>query len=220
MEMILAIGVATLTLLAATMVLFTSLHLQSDTAAITDAAGPMDNTVEYIKRDLAGCVTPTNGTSKVLSGGFRAGNGVVSQGISGAIQVEMCTTTGALSDRQPWAEIQRVAYGLKAPSDAGATGQDLYRYVVRNLLTFNQPEVEEQFLLSGVASLNVTCYDGATWQAAWDTTSTMSVNTNLPLAVKVQLKLAGNSRSEPIQIVVPIDAVARTNVIITSTSSN
>jgi type II secretion system protein J len=218
-EMILAIGVAALVLISANFVLFTALHLRDDTAEMVDAATPVDSTIAFLKRDLANCVTPTNGTSKILSGGFRAGTGLSSVGVSDPVAVEMFTTTGALSDSQPWAEIQRVTYELKMPTERGATGRDLYRSVVRNLLTFNTPDVDEQFMLGGVESIQFSGYDGAQWQDAWDTASMSSVNTNLPLAVKVTIKLAGNPQSQPLQLVVPMDAVARTNMVFSASGS-
>jgi type II secretion system protein J len=217
-EMILAIGVAALVLMTANLVLFTALHLRDDTAAMVDAATPIDSAAAFLKRDLQCCVTPTNGTSKVLSGGFRAGNGLTSAGESDPVQIEMFTTTGALSDSQPWGEIQRVTYELKTPATRDAVGRDLYRSVARNLLTLNTPQVEDQFMLGGVESIKFSCYDGAVWQDAWDTTSLSSVNTNLPTAVKVEIQMAGNAQAQPIELVVPIDAVSRTNMVFSTTS--
>jgi type II secretion system protein J len=212
-ELILAIGVAALVLLTANLVLFTALHLRTDTVQMVDAATPIDSTVSFLKRDLECCVTPTNGTSKVLSGGFRAGTGLTSAGVSDPVVIEMYTTTGALSESQPWGEIQRVTYELKAPASRDSTGRDLYRSTARNLLTFNSPQVEDQFMLGGVESIKFSCYDGAQWQDAWDTTSLTSVNTNLPTAVKVEIQMAGNAQAQPIELIVPLDAVVRTNMV-------
>jgi type II secretion system protein J len=217
-ELILAIGVAALVLLVANTVLFTALHLRNDTTELVDAATPVDATVSLLKRDLACCVTPTNGTSKVLSGGFRAGNGLTSAGVSDPVSIEMFTTTGALSAGQPWGEIQRVTYELKTPMTHDTAGRDLYRSVTRNLLTFNTPQVEDQFMLGGVESIKFSCYDGAQWQDSWDTTSQSSVNTNLPAAVKVEIQMAGGAQAQPVELIVPLDCVARTNMVFTTTS--
>lgn len=219
-EMILAIGVASLVLIAANMVLFTALHLRDDTAEMVDAATPIDSAVTFLKRDLQCCVTPTNGTTKILSGGFRAGIGISSVGVSDPVAVEMFTATGALSESQPWSEIQRVTYELKNPTTANVVGKDLYRSVLRNLLASSAtPAVEEQFMLGGVESLKVSCYDGAIWQDAWDTTSLSTVNTNLPWAVKVSIQMAGNTQAKPVEIVVLLDCVARTNMVLSATGS-
>ena len=216
-EMILAIGIAALALLCASAVLFSALRLRDATTGIVDASQPVEQTLTYLRRDLQCCVTPTNGTSKVLSGSFRAGNGIDSVGVSDPVTVEMFTATGALSQNAPWADIQRVTYGLKNSTDASGR-RDLYRTVMRNLLSTATPEVEEQLMLPGVENLRVSCYDGAQWQDTWDTTSTSTLYTNLPLAVRVQIQLAGAKPDDLIQLVVPIDSVARTNRVVSSGS--
>ena len=38
--------------------------------------------------------------------------------------------------------------------------------------------------------------------------------TNLPIAVKVDIQMAGGPASQPVEFIVPMDAVARTNVIL------
>ncbi|HEV2691779.1 MAG TPA: type II secretion system protein GspJ [Verrucomicrobiae bacterium] len=216
-EVMLAIGISGIVLVSVSSVLFTALHLRDSTADMVDAAAPVDSTVTFLKRDLQNCVVPTNGTSKVLSGSFRAGEGTVSD--SGPVSVEMYTTTGALSEKEPWAEIQRVTYELKTPAIASA-GRDLYRSVTRNLLSSGTPEVTDQLMLNNVADLKFTCYDGAIWQPTWDTSSATAVNTNLPQAVKVDIQMAGNPPPAPVEIVVPLDCVARTNMVLVTTTSN
>ena len=215
-EMILAIGVASIVLIAVNAVLFTSLHLRDDTSDMVDAATPVDATATFLKRDLECVVTPTNGTSKVLSGGFRVGNNISSAGVSDPVAIEMVTATGALSASQPWGDLQRVTYELKNAASATATGRDLYRSITRNLLAVNTPEVTDQLMLSGVTSVKFSCYDGAQWNDTWDTTSTTSANTNLPLAVRVEIQMAGNANAQPVEIVLPIDSVSRTNMVLTS----
>ena len=219
-EMILAVGIAALVLIAVNLVLFTALHLRDATEDMVDAEAPVDSTVAFIERDLQCCVTPTNGTSKVLSGGFRAGNNLTSVGVSDPVAVEMFTATGALSDSAPWADIQRVTYELKTPAGSSAAGKDLYRSVLRNLLATTAPVVDDQFMLGGVASVKFSCYDGTQWDDTWDTTSATAVNTNLPLAVRVDIQMAGNPNAQPVEIVVPIDAVSRTNMVLTTTASS
>ena len=216
-EMILAIGVAAIVLIAVNAVFFTSLHLRDDTSDMVDAATPIDATVTFLKRDLQCIVTPTNGTSKVLSGGFRVGENITSDGVSDPVAIEMCTATGALSDSQPWGDIQRVTYELKNSAVANAPGRDLYRTVLRNLLAVSTPTVDDQLMMRGVTSVKFSCYDGATWQDAWDTTSATAVNTNLPLAVKVEIQMAGNANAQPIEMVVPIDSLSRTNMVLAAT---
>jgi len=219
-EMILAIGVAALVLVAVNAVLFTSLHLRQVTTDVVDAATPVDQAFTFLRRDLQCVVTPTNGTTKVLSGGFRVGTGITSTGVSDPVAVEMFTATGALSLSAPWADIQRVTYELKNSTD-GSGRRDLYRSVTRNLLSLNTPDVKDQLMLNAVENVKFTCYDGSRWQETWDTTDPTSVNTNLPLAVRVEIRLAGSSTTtEPIQLVVPIDSVVRTNMVLSSTTGS
>jgi type II secretion system protein J len=217
-EMILAIGIAAIVLIVVNAAFFSSLHLRNQTADMVDAAAPVDAAVTFLKRDLQCAVTPTNGTSKVLSGGFRVGNSLNSAGVSDPVAIEMFTATGALSDREPWGDIQRVTYELKTPTVSTATGRDLYRSVMRNLLAVATPDVTEQLMLSGVATLKFSCYDGAQWNDTWDTTDPTAINTNLPAAVRVDIQMAGRSDLGPIEIVVPIDSQPRTNAVLTAST--
>ncbi len=220
-EMVLAIGVAAIVLVAVNAVLFASLRLRDATADAVDAATPVDQAVTFIRRDLECVVTPTNGTTKVLSGDFRAGN-VSSPGVPEPVAIEMFTATGALGASAPWADIQRVTYELKEPIERDAVGKDLYRSVARNLLSLTTPDVQDQLMLSGVQDIKFTCFDGAQWQETWDTTGVTSTETNLPLAVRVDIQMAGNNAASiaPIELVVPIDAQTRTNTVLTATGGN
>ena len=224
-EMVLAIGVAAIALIAVNGVLFAALRLRDVTQNVVDSAAPLDQTVATIRHDLLCIVQPTNVTSGVLSGSFRVGE-VNSSGVSETAAIEMYTASGVMNANQPWADIQRVTYELKQPANLSANGRDLYRSVVRNLLTITTPDVEDQFLMSGVKDFTVTCYDGMGWQTSWDTTSFNSVNTNLPTAIRVDIQMAGRNNNnvyQPIVIIVPIDVQTRTNITptaATSTSSN
>ena len=216
-EMILAIGIAAIVLIAVNAVFFSALHLRDATVDMVDAATPVDAAVAFIKRDLQCAVTPTNGTSKILSGGFRVGSGINSLGVTEPVAIELFTASAASSDRAPWADIQRVTYELKTPVSRAMAGQDLYRSVVRNLLPLTTPDVTDQLMLNGVESVKFSCYDGAQWNEVWDTTDSTSLHTNLPLAVKVDIQMAGRADAGPIEIVVPIDAVSRTNAVLATT---
>jgi type II secretion system protein J len=218
-EMILAIGVAAMVLIAINAVLFAALRLRNATADAVDAAAPVDQAVSFIRRDLECVVTPTNGTTKVLSGGFRVGN-VNSPGVPEPVAIEMFTATGALSDNAPWADVQRVTYELKQSANRNAVGRDLYRSVVRNLLSMTTPVVQDQIMLNGVQDIKFYCFDGSQWQDTWDTTGATSTYTNLPLAVRVDIQMAGNSpaNAQPIELVVPIDAQSPTNAVLTTSS--
>jgi type II secretion system protein J len=207
-EVILAIGVASIVLIAACAAFFTALHLRDATADAVDAATPVDQSLTILRRDLQCAVTPK--ASGVLSGDFKIGN-VTSTGISDPVSAEIYTADGALSENNPWGDIQRVTYELK-DSTTGAAGKDLYRSVTRNLLTETTPDVEDQLMIRGVDSVQFSAYDGSQWNDSWDTTDTTSANTNLPVAVRVDIQLTGSDKnSSPIEILVPIDSQSRTN---------
>ena len=207
-EMILAIGVASIVLIAANAAFFTALHLRDATADAVDAASPIDQSLTLLRRDLQCAVTPK--ASGVLSGDFKIGN-VTSTGISDPVAAEIYTATGALSENAPWGDIQRVTYELKN-STSGGNGRDLYRSVTRNLLTETTPDVEDQLMIRGVDSVQFSAYDGSQWNDSWDTTDTTSANTNLPVAVRVDIQLTSSGKNSlPIEILVPIDSQSRTN---------
>jgi len=218
-EMVLAIGVAALVLIAINTVLFAALNLRDETAGAVDAATPVDQTMTFLRRDLECVMTPTNGTTKILSGDFRVGN-VNSDGVSVPVAIEMFTATGSLSDSAPWADIQRVTYELKDSANLNAAGKDLVRSVARNLLTITTPDVEDQLMLSGVESVKFSCFDGSQWQDTWDTTGLTSANTNLPVAVRVDIQMSGDNNQQPIELIVPIDSQMRTNAVLKATAGS
>jgi type II secretion system protein J len=205
-EMILAIGIAAIVLAAANAVFFTALHLRNAASDAVDSASPTDQALTILRRDLQCAVTPK--ASGLLSGDFKIGN-VTSLGIGDPVSAEIFTATGALSESEPWGDIQRVTYELKNSPDGGA-GKDLYRSVSRNLLTLATPDVEDQLMLSGVDSVQFSGFDGTQWYSTWDTTDTTSANTNLPVAVRVDIQLTGD-KNAPIEILVPIDSQSRSN---------
>jgi type II secretion system protein J len=204
LEMILAVGVAALVLGVISSAFFGALRLREATANAVDAAAPVDRALACLRRDLQCAVTPK--ASGVLSGNFKTGN-VTSTGINAPVAAEICTATGDLSPNEPWADIERVTYELKDAADRSRPGRDLYRSVTRNLLTLAAPEVADQWLMSGVESVQFSCYNGAEWFETWDTSDTMSVNTNLPVAVRVRIQLAGDKSA--IELVVPVDSQTR-----------
>jgi type II secretion system protein J len=208
-EMILAIGIAAIVLVTVCTIFFAGLRLRQSTQALVDDATPVDQALTTMERDLRCMTIPTNGTSKVLSGGFRVGD-IISSGNGSPVAIELYTATGELGDKKPWGDIQRVTYELRDPTDRQRPGKDLIRSVTRDLLTTSTPQVEDQWMMGGVQSITFSCYDGAQWWPTWDTTGLTSANTNLPAAVRVDIQPVGNQMS-PFEIVVPVDLEAVTN---------
>ena len=229
-EMILAVGITAVVMVAVTTVFFTALHLRNATQALVDSEVPLETTSTLLRRDLRGLMPPA--TNGIISGDFKVGN-ITSAGIGFPVAIEMYTTTGAPNPNDPWGEVQRVTYELRNPADISQPGKDLYRSVTRNVLaaasvtlanTGNTSlgaanpgsiDVEDEWMMGNVADFEISCFDGTQWQTVWDTTNPLSANTNLPLAVRVDIQLAGETfnsqRPEPMEFLVPIDSMSRTN---------
>ncbi len=212
-ELILAIGVTAIVLIAVNGVFFSAMRLRESTVAAVDGALPVQQALTTLRRDLEGAMPPrTNG---IFAGDFKVG-GVTSIGLNQPVDIELYTTTGALRANEPWGEVQKVTYQLRLPADRSAPGKDLIRSVTRNLLATVTPQPQDQWMLAGVESVTYSCYDGTQWRDYWDTTVT---DTNLPIAVRVRIQFSGES-SGPAEIVVPIDAQPRTTpAIVTNTGS-
>ena len=212
-EMILAVGITAVVLVAVSTVLFSALKIRAATQALVDDETPLDQLAIVLRRDLQCAMPPyTNGT---FSGDFKVGN-VTSPGLGQPVAIEMYIATGALSQNEPWGDVQKVTYELRTSANMGQPGRDLIRSVSRNILATSTVDVEDQWMLGGVSDLTITCYDGAQWQPAWDTTDPTASTTNLPMAVKVEIRFegasAGGIRPPPIQFFVPLDTQSRTNI--------
>jgi hypothetical protein len=131
---------------------------------------------------------------------------------------DIYTSTGIVDGTSPWANMQKVCYTLKQSTTRNGAGKDLVRLVSRNLLPTTQEEVEEQWLMSDVAQIQFSFYDGTQWRTSWDSTSETTV---LPMAIKVQIDLApknADPRSQtPVQLVVPVMVQVNTNQTQTTT---
>lgn len=211
-EMILAIGVAAIVLVVINATFFSALHMRGAAQNLVDGASPVNLALTTMRHDLQGAVQPNpNG---YMSGDFKVGD-ISTVGIGDVVSLELFTTTGALMEDVPWGEVQRVTYGLKAPVSRDTVGKDLIRTVTRNLLGSATLIVVDQWMMGGVEKIDFECYDGQQWLNTWDTTGTTSLNTNLPVAVRVRIQEAqgGNQVStlEPIEMIVPIDTQVITN---------
>lgn len=204
-ELILAVGIMAIVLIAINSVFFTSMRLHESTNEVVDEALPIQQALGTMRRDFQSAIPPSE--SGILTGDFKVGN--VSSTTGQPVDVELYTTTGVMRENEPWSETQKVTYALRNPMNVMSPGRDLVRSVTRNLLATTQLAPGDEQLLSGVQSVQYECYDGATWNNAWDST----VTTNLPTAVRIKIILAtaGGGTGRPLEIVVPIDSQSRTN---------
>jgi len=210
MEMLLALAVSAIVLAGIGGVFYSAMRLRERTAALVDASAPLNQALAFLRRDLRGAMTPGG----IFAGVFRGG--MLSGGLTEGYGLQFSTTTGVITDDQPWGDIQDVVYELRDPIERNDTGgRDLIRSVSRNLLPVTTQEATDQWLLGNVLNLEVACYDGFEWRDSWD--STLG-DTNLPVAVRVRIELAADNAAdtrnrEPIELIVPLGIQSRTNAI-------
>jgi general secretion pathway protein J len=209
MEMLLALAVSAIVIAAIGGVFYSALRLRNSAAAALDETAPLHQTLALLRRDLQGALPPTG----LMASNFTVG--ALSGGMGQNSALQFSTSTGVMRDDAPWGDIQQVAYELRSSNQAArAGGNDLYRVVTRNLLG-TTPQPNEQFLMGNVQTLEFSCYDGANWLPTWDTSMG---NTNLPTAVRVRIQLAVDNNvdarsKQPIEMVVPLVSLSRTNQI-------
>ncbi len=200
-EVLIAVAIFAIVLAAINTVFYSALRLRNRSAAAFDEALPVQQAVAIIKRDLANLVVP-GGT---LSGALQTTT--ITNAVAGQTSPDFYTSAGLMDNIVPWGDIERVSY-LLVDSTNRAPGMDLYRAVTRNLLSQTQDLPVQQRLMGGVQGIVFYFYDGNQWLDSWDSVA----QTNLPLAIKVQIQPAapGNmpalSPSAPIELVVPVDA--------------
>ncbi|HTL59055.1 MAG TPA: type II secretion system protein GspJ [Candidatus Limnocylindrales bacterium] len=225
-EVILAIGIFAIVLVAMNTAFFAALRLRQKTSDAVESSRPLTHGLALLRHDLQNAVAPGG----VLKGDFRsggAGGGPGSRSSSttgkGAVVntlgsqnpgLDFFTSTGALSDDSPWGDIQEVNYQLMDPLDpARSYGKDLVRTINRNLLATATQATEVQRLAGNIENLDFSYFDGTQWRDTWDTTAG---DTGLPRAVRVSVQLAsseGPSRgiTQPLQMVVLLDSMSVTN---------
>jgi type II secretion system protein J len=210
-EILIAISIMTILLVAVHVAFLAALKLRNTTVDAVERSLPVDQALQIMQRDLANLVVSTNGR---LIGPLITTNPTNS--LPGQIGPDFYTSGGELDGIAPWGNIQKIDYLLASPTNGAGPGQDLVRNITRNLLPVNaQPTPEErQVILTGVQSLTFLYYDGAQWDANWDTTQ----QTNLPEAIKVQIQMAASTTGSltanaPLELVVPVDTLLNTNPI-------
>jgi type II secretory pathway component PulJ len=210
-EAVLAIGISAVVIAAIGGVFYSALRLRERSVAMLDHGSQLQPVLTILKRDLLGAMPPEG----VLASGFTCGNldGILMRGVG----VQFVTTSGAVGSSASGGDLQQVTYVLRDSARGRGGGKDLVRAVNSNLLGTTLDQPEEQLLLPGVELFQVDCFDGSQWRSTWDTSLT---DTNLPLAVRVQLQLASPDQEEqssarfsaPLELIVPLSIRSRTNL--------
>jgi type II secretion system protein J len=206
MELLLALGIFAVVLVAINTIFYGALRLRAAGSRAVDAVQPIQQTMSVLRHDLLNTIPPSGG----LAGDFKLGAFSSTLDMSTINGLQFYTTTGPVSDDAPWGDIQLVTYQLRDSTETGATGKDLVRTVTRNLLPSSSQDATDQWLMGNVTSLEVDGYDGSDWQTSWDTSQG---NTNLPTAVRVLIQLSSNNGpgAQPLEIIVPLNIQSRTN---------
>lgn len=213
-EILLAVAIFAIVLVAINTVFFSALHLRTTTARALDESAPLQQALTLLRRDLLGAVPPGGTLARDFkSGAIGSGLGVANSTAASA-GLEIHTSTGVLNDDVPWGDTQKVTYQLREPQDrTRATGKDLIRSVTRNLLPTAEEEPVEQWLMGDVETLEFACYNGTDWRETWDTSLGDS---GLPQAIRVRIQLAANRTADirnrqPLEMLVLLVTRARTN---------
>jgi type II secretory pathway pseudopilin PulG len=212
LEIIIATSIMAMLLVAIHAAFFSALGLREKTIDALEASLPVEEALQTMQRDLANIVASTNGT---FFGPLQTTN--PTNALPGQVGPDFYTSGGELDGMVQWGNVEKIDYLLTAPTNGtGGPGQDLVRAITRNLLPVNPPAVpdEKRTLLSGVQSLTFLYYDGTQWDPSWDTTQ----QTNLPLAIKVQIQMAVRNtgilaQNPPLELVVPVDVLLTTNPV-------
>jgi general secretion pathway protein J len=218
-EILLAVAIFGLVLVAIHSVFHVALRLRNRTVQSIEADIPLQQTLAILRRDLAGIVPP-GGT---FGGAVESNPSTDSTLLTGAPLVQFHTATGNLSDEAPWADIQRVAYSLVAPTNTTSEGMDLVRSVTRNLLPVAVDTIDSQRLMGGIESMTFQFHDGTAWQATWDSTNEVIL---LPRAIMAQIHrvVPSNTRTAdrlpPIELVVGLLVEAAPDASATNATSS
>ena len=214
-EILIAISIMAIVLVAIHAVFFGALRLRERTLDAIESSLPVEEALQTMQHDLANIVVSTNGTNGSFFGALQTTN--PTNTLPGQIGPDFNTSSGELDGMSPWGNVEKIDYLLASPTNGtSGPGRDLIRAITRNLLPIAQPAQpdEKHTLLSGVQNLTFLYYDGTQWDAAWDTTQ----QTNLPLAIKVQIQMAARNPgalalNPPLELVVPMDVLLSTNPI-------
>ncbi len=202
---------------------YSAMHMRERTTALVEQALPFNQVCSLIKRDLFG-ILPGGTLAYTLTTTNYPANGLVFYTTSGVTADAVTNVPGMNTSLAPsvpyWSEVQMISYYLAPAPTRYAVGMDFVRGVTRNLLASQVPDLTEQHLLTGVESLIFSFYDGTNWFPVWDA----SYQTNLPLAVRMSIQFAAQTRGQqprgPLEFMVPLDVQPRGTNQTTSTTSS
>jgi len=182
-----------------------ALKLRDKDYSIVEKELPRAYVTEIVDRDLRGMMPPVGILAGAIIGETNNESGLRND------RLEFYTSTGVLTDKENWGDVQKVQYYLLEPeeNDKGEKGKglDFVRAVTRNLLASVVEEPVETRLLNGVKSLEITYFDGQAWQDSWDSTG---LDNATPKAVKIRIEFETASEGEenipPLELLIEVAA--------------
>ena len=198
-ELVLAMA-ACAALLAAIYGFFSNaVHLRNDLMERTREARVRAHAASVIRNDLRNAIVSGGTLAATLEGSQQGKNGAFPG------YLKFTTTTTPDVNDVPDPDVQQIEYYIV--TDPAATDQKagmLVRAHDRNLLATVTEVATEEPLLAGMESMEVSFYDGSSWQDSWSVTTDSKT---LPEAVRVRLhparKAAGDFVPAPIEVLVP-----------------
>jgi type II secretion system protein J len=193
-ELVLAMAGCAIILAAVYGVFSRAIHLRDEGTARTRAARVRAHVVSVMRNDLRNAWISGGTLAAVLEGSQKSPNG----NFPGYLKF-IATTARDPGDEAPSNELQQVEYYVI--TDPVATDRNaglLVRAIDRQLLAPVRQAPEEQPLLGGVESMEVSFFDGNAWQDSWSYTT---VGDPVPEAVRVRIQTA--TSSTPIELLVP-----------------
>jgi len=198
-ELVLAMAACAVLLTAIYGLFSKAVHMRDDATARTREARVRARAANVIRNDLRNAIISGGTLAATLEGSQQSPGG----SFPGFLKFTT-TTTPDVND-VPDADVQEVQYYIVA--DTAAAGQNagvLVRATNRNLLATATETPVEETLLAGVESMEVSFFDGTSWQETWQVTTEDKA---LPEAVRVRILPARASGSEhasaAIEVLVP-----------------
>ncbi|MCB1127779.1 MAG: prepilin-type N-terminal cleavage/methylation domain-containing protein, partial [Verrucomicrobiae bacterium] len=146
-------------------VFFSALEMRREGELRIQEVQAAQQVAQLIERDLRNGVLTGGALGESLLGETET------EGRGRADRIELITSTGTITDDQPYGDLQRVESYLTRDSRwTNTAGMALARGVTRNLLADVEEEPEPQILLRDVESFEISYYDGSSWADSWDTT--------------------------------------------------
>lgn len=197
LELLVAAFAASVLMVALLTVMSVSWKLQERARERQLADAPRDAALQQLRAELRAAVVPN---------GLLADLFLAETEESGEVRLdrlEFVTATGGFTPDALGGDLVRLAYYLVESDKAGE--YDLVRAEQANVLVVEVEEAEELVMLRGVASFELTFYDGTDWTDGWDS----SVQENeLPLAIHVRLTFAprAGQTPPPLELTLPFEA--------------